>query len=482
MGKKAKKKTIGRGQSDAAEEAFKGSPHTLVIHRGLVGKNVGHLVHDFRRVMEPFTASKLKVRKKNVLKDFINVAGFFNISHIVAFSKTESSINMRMLRTPRGPTMTFKVHSYSLAKDVISTLKRHNMEQKQFQHHPLLVMNNFSGEGMHIKLMATMFQNMFPSINVNKVKLNDIRRCVLVNYNPEDKTLDFRHFHIKVVPVGMSRPVKKLIKAKVPNMSNFEDIADYITKGGNISDSEGELDGPHNEVVLPQTIASRGNIKSANSAIRLTEIGPRMKLQLIKIEEGLGEGNILFHEYVTKTEEEVALINQAREKKRKLKMKRKTKQELNVKKKTDKKDEMKKKTLEGMKKKAEEEEESKNEKADSGMESDDSIGDAEYFKQEVGEAPDPELFPMNNKQPRKRQAGSSLRDNYLPYKKKKLETTDDRTKKQKRESNKNTEKVQGMKKFSRDNHKKNDVNKKNKLGTRVKRGKKVTNKKSGRRR
>ncbi len=43
------------------------------------------------------------------------------------------------------------------------------MEPKQFQHHPLLVMNNFSGEGMQLKLMSTMFQNMFPSINVTKV-------------------------------------------------------------------------------------------------------------------------------------------------------------------------------------------------------------------------------------------------------------------------------------------------------------------------
>lgn len=48
------------------------------------------------------------------------------------------------------------------------------MEPKQFNHHPLLVMNNFSGEGMQFKLMATMFQNMFPSINVNKVGDNSI--------------------------------------------------------------------------------------------------------------------------------------------------------------------------------------------------------------------------------------------------------------------------------------------------------------------
>lgn len=58
---------------------------------------------------------------------------------------------------------------YSLSKDVVSTLKKHRMHGQQFSHHPLLILNNFGSDGMHIKLMATMFQNMFPSINVHKV-------------------------------------------------------------------------------------------------------------------------------------------------------------------------------------------------------------------------------------------------------------------------------------------------------------------------
>lgn len=54
--------------------------------------------------------------------------------------------------------------------------------EKQFQNHPLLIMNGFTGEDRQIQLMASMFQNMFPSINVTRVKLNTIRRCVLLNY------------------------------------------------------------------------------------------------------------------------------------------------------------------------------------------------------------------------------------------------------------------------------------------------------------
>lgn len=58
---------------------------------------------------------------------------------------------------------------YCLIKDVISSLKKHRMHEQQFNYHPLLILNNFGQDGMHIKLMATMFQNMFPSINVHKV-------------------------------------------------------------------------------------------------------------------------------------------------------------------------------------------------------------------------------------------------------------------------------------------------------------------------
>lgn len=43
------------------------------------------------------------------------------------------------------------------------------MHEQQFAHPPLLVLNSFGPHGMHVKLMATMFQNLFPSINVHKV-------------------------------------------------------------------------------------------------------------------------------------------------------------------------------------------------------------------------------------------------------------------------------------------------------------------------
>ena len=58
---KATKKLRGPNSQDAKEELLKNAPHTFVFHRGQVGKRIRELEMDLRRVMEPFTASKLKV-------------------------------------------------------------------------------------------------------------------------------------------------------------------------------------------------------------------------------------------------------------------------------------------------------------------------------------------------------------------------------------------------------------------------------------
>lgn len=136
---------------------------------------------------------------------------------------------LKIARLPRGPTLTFKIHEFSLTKDVISSLKKQNVVEEAFQHSPLIVLNSFSGEGMQMKLMASMFQNMFPTINLNNVDLNTVKRCVLLNYNPSTKLIDFRHYNVKVVPVGITKGVKKVIQGKVPNLSKCNDIAELLT-------------------------------------------------------------------------------------------------------------------------------------------------------------------------------------------------------------------------------------------------------------
>uniref|UniRef100_A0A8C5HG28 Suppressor of SWI4 1 homolog n=1 Tax=Gouania willdenowi TaxID=441366 RepID=A0A8C5HG28_GOUWI len=401
MGKsKTKNQKKSRVEANhVAEETYGSVPHSFVFPRGQVGKNVGQLILDVRRVMEPYTAESLKARKNNVLKDFVAVAGPLGVTHFMIFSKTETNINMvkRLARLPKGPMIHFKVLKYSLVKDVVSTLKKHRMHQQQFTHHPLLVLNNFGADGMHIKLMATMFQNMFPSINVHKVSLNNIKRCVLLNYNPSSEQIEFRHYSLKVVPVGMSRGVKKLMQERFPNMSKFEDISELLMKGANLSESEAEQDGEHNITELPQVYSGRGNMAAQQSAVRLTEIGPRMTLQLTKIQEGMGEGNVLYHSIseFNKTEEEIRDILKRKEAKLKEKEGRRLEQEQNVANKKEKRDEHKKKSLKGAKKSEEQED---SEVEDPGMQGDqpaavESDDEVEYYRQAVGVEPDEDMFP-----------------------------------------------------------------------------------------
>lgn len=377
------------------------APHSFVFHRGLPGDHIVELTKDFRRVMEPFTASSLKIRKKNTIKDFVSVAGIFHISHICIFTKTELGMYLKLCRLPRGPTLTFKIQNFSLARDVVSMLKKQMVYEEAYKNAPLVILNNFSGEGMQLKLISSTFQNMFPTINLTTINLSTIRRCVCLNYNTTSKTIDFRHYAIKIVPTGLSRGVKKLVQAKVPNLSKCQDISDFLTKP-TMSESEAE-DDEISHVTLPQKLSSRGNHANSKSAIRLYELGPRITLQLIKVENGLLDGEVLFHEFIHKTEEEKLMIKKKREKKQKLKEKRRKIQEENKRKKEIQKQEHKEKSLKGIQKKRENDMLLQKIAKESAEESKLEDDDVQYYREEVGEEPDKDLFQtkIGTKRPQK---------------------------------------------------------------------------------
>lgn len=320
-----------------------------MVSRGKTGKYVSQLVMNFCKVMEPFTASQLRA-KGTTVRDLAAVAGPLGVTHLCMFTRSEIATYMKLAKFPRGPTLTFRVMDYTLTRDVLHSLKRMVTYSKQFMHGPLLILNNFSGGDQQVQLMATMLQNMFPVLNIHKLKLNNLRRAVLFSYNSSDQTIEFRHYTIKVVPVGISKGVKKLVnRTHVPNMGRLQDMADFVMKAGYGSESEGE-DDPTSHVELAQPVRSRGNIVNAQSAIRLVELGPRLTLKLIKAEAGLVSGEVLFHQLVTKTEEQLAATQLKRLQREQLKARRRAEREKNVEKKEHLKQEQKQRSLDGMKK------------------------------------------------------------------------------------------------------------------------------------
>ena len=352
-------------------------------------------MEDLRKLMLPYTALQFqedpKNRKLTLAKYCQDLALPMGITHILAFSQSEQRLNMRLARTPEGPTLTFRVTQFSLAKHIKSLQRRPVSDQARSLHQnpPIVVTNNFGDASAppQIKLLRITFQNMFPAINVATVKLTECRRVVLFhlideeveeeindegeedddtqqdgksddesaeNDSPKPKKHDkpqrkkktrkvikqrvqIRHYAIKAAPVGIDRKVRRLVQSKLPNLNRVQDIADYITgqaatgagSVGDVSDSEAE-DDPAHVVQLAQSYAGKGNIKQQKSALKLVEMGPRLSLELIKVEKGLGGGDVMYHAHVQKTPQEAKELKVRKEGERNLKKQRREEQDRNV--------------------------------------------------------------------------------------------------------------------------------------------------------
>lgn len=358
----------------------------MVIHLGTALENhtLSKLVRDTRNMMQPHTAIRLRERKSNKLKDFVVMAGPLGITYLMVFSQNEKtgSTHLRMCSMPRGPTISFKILEYSLCKDVVSiqrTPKSISASSHEFLNPPLLVLNGFTNPkdaSPEEKLVVTMFQNMFPPISPMNTKVGTIQRVLLLNKDKETGLIELRHYVIDTKLVDVSKNVKKLINIKshlnkkLPNLSKTKDVADIIldpyAQAGFTSDSEVEEDAvvevreidDSKPLTKPvQTVAKTGNdlddeemdqdeditkqteqnsIKR-KKAVKLTEIGPRLKLQLIKIEDGVCNGKVLYHSQFSKTKSEMNKLEQQHAVRKKEKENRRKAQAANVAKKNEKK-------------------------------------------------------------------------------------------------------------------------------------------------
>ncbi|KAG0717701.1 Suppressor of SWI4 1 [Chionoecetes opilio] len=330
-------------------------------------------MQDFRTVMEPNTASRLRHTKKNVLKDYVAVAATMHVTHLVIFTQTKLGLYLKLCRLPHGPTLTFKINNFANCRDVLSTVKKQHTHPSLYLMGPCLMTNLQPEEGdLHLQLAAKMFLDMFPTITPHEAKTKSIQRSCLIHYDDEEGLFDFRHYAIRVVPVGLSKAVKKFNKRKLPDLSKFSDVSEFMTKSGMLSESEAE-DDPSAQVTVPPNRKASKKLGPQKSSVRLSELGPRLTLKLLKIEEGLLEGNVLYSSLYAKSAEEKLALEKRRRVKKQLKARRKKEQEDNVEAKKMKKEDHKKKCLEGM----------------SGEKEEKIVDDdAQYYREEVGEEPD----------------------------------------------------------------------------------------------
>jgi ribosome biogenesis protein SSF1/2 len=248
---------------------------------------------------------------------------------------------------------------------------------------PLVVMAGFSG-GDHLRLASTMFQNLFPPINVQTVGLSSCQRVVMLEHDKATGRISMRHYSISVVPSGVSKGLKALLSGKaLPDLGGLADASEFLTRGGRDSDSEGEEAGQA-KVTLAQDLGS-GNIAARQSRVRLHEVGPRLELEIVKVEAGMCEGAVLYHAYEKRSAAEAEAQEEEAKKKRKERTERRRQQEENVrKKKRERGDTEEDGRKKGKKKKQWWEENDGVVRGRAG----DSDDDAEYFRKEVGEEPD----------------------------------------------------------------------------------------------
>lgn len=64
-----------------------------------------------------------------MLKDFVHVAGPLGVTHFVMLTATHNASYLRVAKPPRGPTLTMRVHEYSLIRDVVAAQQRPRIPQ-----------------------------------------------------------------------------------------------------------------------------------------------------------------------------------------------------------------------------------------------------------------------------------------------------------------------------------------------------------------
>ncbi|KAI0309072.1 Brix domain-containing protein [Amylostereum chailletii] len=321
-------------------------PKSFVIKHGQVGSSLTQLVRDIRKVMEPNTASRLRERTRNKLKDFLTMAPALQVTHLLAFTLTDVAPSLRIVRLTNGPTLSFRVERYSLIKDIMAA-SRHakNMGTVEYMSPPLLVLASFPPPSPttppHLPLVMKAFQTLFPPLSPHTLTLSSARRIVLVSYNAERGTIDWRHYRIAVKPYGVSRRVRRVLDGSVLDLGNEKDVADFVLRrrGGTsdgyesaTSDASSAAGDDADAVSLADDYVGRNNKKGQKRAVRLDEIGPRMELRLVKITEGVPgrQGEVIYHQFVNKSKAEKAVQKAEHAAKAKLRKERREEQERNV--------------------------------------------------------------------------------------------------------------------------------------------------------
>jgi ribosome biogenesis protein SSF1/2 len=191
----------------------------------------------------------LKENENEKIKNIMKLSANFNVGSILMFSSTEKNNLLKIAKTPKGPTFTFKINKYTNNRELQELLPRNKKIDTKNLESPLVIINGFhagseskkskkdqesesedpskpqdpNGNGLGQSdrdLLNTMFNNLFPAINLSKSEPKKLKRCVLVDYDAKTESIDIRHYYIRY-PFPLTIPIAKPTQASTKRSKNW---------------------------------------------------------------------------------------------------------------------------------------------------------------------------------------------------------------------------------------------------------------------
>ena len=313
------------------------------------------------------------------------------ISKTKAMKMSPHKNYLKVAAAPRGPTITFAINGYSLMSDVRQRQQHPRDNTSAMKVPPLVVLSGFGDtikedralphdsshanrssnvsarqETSHLKLTSTVLQNLFPMINVQSLRPHTCRRVVLFtcegcsDSGREDgiaakgnEVIVMRHYEISIQSTDVHGGFKALtdMSASIPDLSRFDSLSDWVNDSI-LNNESSVLPNENTKTVHNNERSSRskdfdssGDVSTArielaegakgkggpsSCKVCLHEIGPRLNLILQKIEDGLCEGEVLYHKDIVKSVEEADRTKERIFREKNLKQQRRLEQEANV--------------------------------------------------------------------------------------------------------------------------------------------------------
>ena len=216
---------------DASTTSLPPIPSALIFRRGPVAHSLLTLVSDLRLLFSPHSSQRLQERKANTMKDFLAVAppapGHpLPLPHPVRRRRQPAGHPHPPRPHPHLPRHRLLPHEgrgqspeeAAWSGEGVRTLPPRSPQQLLCTPPPPLRADAPPATGdvsLHLPLVSTALQHMFPPLHLPTLVLSHCRRVVLFHFDPATQLIDMRHYLITASPTNVSRVVRHLLKGKL---------------------------------------------------------------------------------------------------------------------------------------------------------------------------------------------------------------------------------------------------------------------------